>query len=91
MFASYFTKGKNTADPNTLIQLGAEIGLNADEVKKMLASTNYSEEVNKDIEEAHNIGVSGVPFFVINRKYAVSGAQESTTFLEVLNKVQNNG
>jgi predicted DsbA family dithiol-disulfide isomerase len=87
LFASYFTNGKNTADHDTLIQLGVQAGLNAGETKKMLASEQFANEVNADITEASNIGVTGVPFFVVNRKYAVSGAQESDTFLDLLNKV----
>ena len=87
LFKSYFTDGKNTADKDTLIQLGAALGINADETKEMLESNNFAEEVNFDIDEASNIGVSGVPFFVVNRKYAISGAQEPDTFLQLLNKV----
>ncbi len=58
LFASYFTNGKNTADPDTLIELGKEIGLDAD----VLTSNLYSEDVNADIDEASRIGVTGVPF-----------------------------
>jgi predicted DsbA family dithiol-disulfide isomerase len=87
LFASYFTNGKNTADYNTLIQLGTEIGIDADEVKEMLDTNAFADNVDSDIYEAQQLGISGVPFFVFNRKYAVSGAQESETFLEVLNKV----
>lgn len=87
LFASYFTEGKNTADQQTLMELGTKIGIDAGEVKEMLNDNRFAEQVNADIDEAHQIGVSGVPFFVVNRKYAVSGAQESTTFLQLLNKV----
>lgn len=87
LFKSYFSEGKNTADIDTLVQLGIAIGINSDEVKQMLKSKMYEEEVKSDINEAANIGVTGVPFFVVNRKYAISGAQESTVFLSLLNKV----
>ncbi len=87
LFASYFTEGKNTADQQTLMELGTKIGIDAGEVKEMLNDNLFAEQVNADIDEAQQIGVSGVPFFVVNRKYAVSGAQESTTFLQLLNKV----
>jgi predicted DsbA family dithiol-disulfide isomerase len=86
LFAAYFTEGKNTADHHTLISLGSEIGLDAIEIKKVLDSDELSEEVRTDIYEAHQIGVTGVPFFVFNNKYAISGAQETDLFLEVLNK-----
>lgn len=87
LFKAYFTEGKNTADHNTLIQLGTEIGLDEAELKTVLSSDAYSMEVKKDIQEAEQIGVTGVPFFVLNRKYAVSGAQDSDVFLKSLTKV----
>jgi predicted DsbA family dithiol-disulfide isomerase len=86
LFRSYFTEGKNTDDVPTLVELGREIGLDPAEVTRMLESEQYAEEVKHDISEARQIGVSGVPFFVFNRKYAVSGAQESKVFVEVLEK-----
>ncbi|UFH57383.1 DsbA family oxidoreductase [Spirosoma sp. KNUC1025] len=84
LFAAYFTEGKNTADVDTLVQLGTSIGLDADDVKAVLASDQYADAVRTDIYEARQLGVQGVPFFVFNRKYAVSGAQESQTFLDAL-------
>ena len=86
LFAAYFTEGKNTDDAQTLIQIGAEIGLDASEVKELLEGNKYAEEVNADIFEAHQLGVRGVPFFVFDRKYAVSGAQESQVFFNTLEK-----
>lgn len=86
LFKAYFTEGKNTADHATLVQLGTEIGVNAEDLKKVLASNAYAQEVNKDVKEAEQIGVTGVPFFVVDRKFAVSGAQDSKTFLGALEK-----
>lgn len=86
LFRSYFTEGKNTDDVTVLAALGKEIGLDAAAVKEVLEGDQYANEVRKDIEEARQIGVNGVPFFVFNRKYAVSGAQESETFLNVMEK-----
>lgn len=86
LFKAYFTEGENTADHQTLQRLGAEIGLDADEIKTMLASDQYAEAVDRDIYEARQVGVRGVPFFVFNQKYAVSGAQGSEVFLGALNK-----
>jgi predicted DsbA family dithiol-disulfide isomerase len=86
IFRAYFTEGKNIADPEVLSVLGTDIGLKKEEVKNVLDSTTFSEEVQNDITEAQKIGVTGVPFFVFNRRYAVSGAQEAETFLDVLNK-----
>ena len=86
LFRSFFTDGKNIDDYQVLIQLGAEIGLDTIALKTALENNSYANNVYADIYEAQQIGVSGVPFFVFNRKLALSGAQESTTFLETLEK-----
>ncbi|WP_246296993.1 DsbA family oxidoreductase [Flavobacterium inviolabile] len=86
MFKAYFTDGKNIDDINTLLDLGKTIGLNADALKKALDGQTYLPEVQADFREAQQIGVTGVPFFVFNRKYAVSGAQDPKSFLDVLEK-----
>jgi predicted DsbA family dithiol-disulfide isomerase len=86
LFKAYFTEGKNIADHNVLLQLGEEVGLSTDQVQQTLKSAAYSEEVEKDIYEAYNIGVRGVPYFVFNDRYAVSGAQHAETFLGALQK-----
>lgn len=86
LFKAYFTEGKNMCDTPTLLQLAKEIGLNEAETKEVLDSTVYSAEVEKDIKEASQIGVRGVPFFVFDRKYAVSGAQPTEAFLNALQK-----
>ncbi|TAE25814.1 MAG: DsbA family oxidoreductase [Cytophagales bacterium] len=84
IFRAYFTEGRNTADHTTLTELGTEIGLDKIEVEKMLQTDAFTEAVEQDIYESRQIGVRGVPFFVINRKYAVSGAQPPETFLGAL-------
>lgn len=86
LFRSYFTDGKNIDDYPTLIHLGAEAGLDTIALKAALENGEFADAVEADISEAQQIGVTGVPFFVFNRKYAVSGAQESSTFLETLKK-----
>jgi predicted DsbA family dithiol-disulfide isomerase len=88
LFAAYFIEVKNIQDKETLIQLGTELGLEADEVRNVLASNEFSNEVRKDIIDAQNIGVKGVPFFVFNNKYAICGAQATETFLQVLEKTR---
>ncbi len=89
LFKAYFTEGKNTGDREVLIQLGSEIGLDTTQVKEMLESNAYADDVHKDVYEAQQVGVRGVPFFVLGSKYAVSGAQESATFLQALNTTWN--
>jgi len=86
LFKAYFTDGKNIADPTALTELGVEMGMEESEVKQMLESSVYSAEVKQDIEEAAQLGIQGVPFFVMNSKYAVSGAQMVPVFLETLEK-----
>jgi predicted DsbA family dithiol-disulfide isomerase len=86
LFKAYFTEGKNIDDINTLVSLGEMIGLNALETKNVLTSEQYSNAVDEDSYEAQQVGVRGVPFFVFDRKVAVSGAQDSSVFLEVLEK-----
>jgi predicted DsbA family dithiol-disulfide isomerase len=86
LFKAYFTEGKNTDDINILIQLGKSIGLDETELRKVLESERFTEDVRMDIYESQQLGVRGVPFFVFNRKYAVSGAQETPVFLQNLEK-----
>ena len=86
LFKAYFTEGKNIDDIEMLISLGKEIGLNAEEVKAVLESDKYADAVKGDVKESQQLGVTDVPFFVFDRKYAVSGAQDPAAFLETLEK-----
>ena len=86
LFKAYFTEGKDISDHDTLIQLGIDIGLDGAAVKQALESDAYTKDVQKDIAEAEALAIRGVPFFVIDRKYAVSGAQATETFVQALNQ-----
>ena len=86
LFKAYFTEGKNIDDQDTLIGLGVSIGLNADELKQALDSDDFADDVKHDIAEARQLGIQGVPFFVMNNKYGVSGAQAVPVFSETLEK-----
>lgn len=86
LFQAFFTEGKSIADMETLTQLGKEIGLDVQELQAAFTDKKYAQSVQDDIREASEIGVGGVPFFVIDRKYAVSGAQAPQAFLETLEK-----
>ena len=86
LFRAFFTDGKDLNDDETLVELGVEIGLPEDEIRKMLQSDLYADEVQNDKDAARRVGVKGVPFFVLDTKYAVSGAQPSEVFLEALQK-----
>lgn len=84
LFQAYFTDGENIDDLPTLVRLGTEIGLDAEELQSVLESDRYADDVHADIREAQQVGVRGVPFFVFDRKVAVSGAQDSGVFLQAL-------
>jgi predicted DsbA family dithiol-disulfide isomerase len=85
---AYFTESKHIADFESLASFAEEAGLLKEEAMKVLESDRYSEQVRADQEEAAQVGVQGVPFFVFDEKYAVSGAQPVDSFLQVLQKVE---
>ncbi len=87
LFKAYYTEGKDTGNIDTLVQLATETGLDAAAARKVLEENLFEEEVRHDQYEAFQIGVQGVPFFVFNGKYAVSGAQSPDIFAQVLDKV----
>jgi predicted DsbA family dithiol-disulfide isomerase len=87
LFAAYYTEGKDIGDLAVLTAIGESVGLVAEEIKESLQGHTFIDEVNADIYMAQQIGVQGVPFFVFNNKYAVSGAQPSDVFTQVLEKV----
>ena len=75
LFDAYFTKNLELSDHEVLKKIAVECGLDENEVENFLNSENFSEEVRKDEYEAAKLGIHGVPFFLINEKYALSGAQ----------------
>jgi protein disulfide-isomerase len=83
-FKAYFTEGKNLNDPATLMELSNEIGLTEAEFKEALTNPIYAQKVDEDTNKAVALGVRGVPFFVLNRKYAIAGAQASTEMLKAI-------
>jgi predicted DsbA family dithiol-disulfide isomerase len=87
LFAAYYLEGQDLNSLDTLVSLAAEIGLDADAARQALLAGTYANEVRRDEYEAQQIGVRGVPFFVFDDKYAVSGAQPSEVFAEVLGTV----
>jgi len=86
LFHAYFTDGKNIADHKTLIKLAANIGLNPENATAVLESDQFTNAVKHDIEIARSLDIRGVPFFLFNRKYAISGARETEIFLKALKK-----
>lgn len=84
----YFNDGKSIADHDVLTNAAVEAGLDKDDVEKVLNSNEYYQDVLNDENEAHQSGIQAAPFFVINNKYAISGAQPYEVFLKSLKQVQ---
>jgi len=87
LLSAYFEKGLHVGDKEVLTSIAASVGLDTDEVKEVLEKDKFSSDVVSDVEEAHRLGVQGVPFFFINKKYGLSGAQPVDTFVEALSKI----
>jgi len=86
LFKAYFTEGVNIADHDSLVNLATEVGLDQREVAKMLETDDYANAVRLDVYEAQQMQSRSVPFFLINGKYGISGAQAPEVFLQLLNK-----
>lgn len=86
LFKAFFTDGRNIADPDTLAALASSVGLQESQAREVLASDAHAEDVRRDIDRALQLGVTGVPFFVIDGRYAVSGAQDSSIFRQALQR-----
>lgn len=84
LFHAYFTEGKSLSDNAVLTELGNDIGLTNADVKEALTNPVFQRKVETDVKEAYKLGAKGVPFFVIDRKYAVAGAQSANEMLKVL-------
>ena len=81
LFTAYFIEGENIDDKAALTAIGSRAGLDEAAVSAMLDSDAFTDEVRMDEKVAQQIGISGVPFFIIDQKLAVSGAQPPETFL----------
>ena len=86
LLRAYFTEGQPIADVDTLVGLGAEVGLDPAEARQVLDSDAYLAAVNADLAQARAYGITGVPFFVVDQKFGVSGAQDSAVFADLLDK-----
>ncbi|WP_080779188.1 DsbA family oxidoreductase [Chryseobacterium phocaeense] len=84
LFKAHFMDGKNVGDQEELVALAVSLGIDKNEARHALLSDEFNEGIRQDIQEAQNNGISSVPFFVLNGKYAVSGAQPAEVFAEAL-------
>jgi predicted DsbA family dithiol-disulfide isomerase len=84
MFQARFIDGELMSDPDTLVAVAVEVGLPQDEVRATLASDRFADDVRADEETAREFGITGVPMFVVDRKFGASGAQPSEQLLGLL-------
>jgi predicted DsbA family dithiol-disulfide isomerase len=84
LLRAYFTEGEQVGDRETLVRLAAEAGIDADTAREALASDAWGEDVRRDEAQARAYGINGVPFFVIDEKYGISGAQPTEVFEQAL-------
>jgi predicted DsbA family dithiol-disulfide isomerase len=91
LMRAYFTESEPIGDPDTLVRLIAEIGIDPGEARAVLEGDAYADAVRAEEELAHRIGIQGVPFFVLNRRYGVSGAQPAELLLQALQKAWDDG
>ncbi|CAN5626879.1 protein disulfide isomerase FrnE [soil metagenome] len=86
LLRAYFVEGLSISDRDTLAKLGTEIGLDADDVGEMISGDAYAAEVRRDLERGRALGITGVPFFVLDGRYGVSGAQPPEALVEALDQ-----
>ncbi|WP_310257380.1 DsbA family oxidoreductase [Fictibacillus barbaricus] len=84
---AHFTESKHIGDHETLTELAVEVGLDRRDVEKMLASDEMADAVRADEQTARQYNITGVPFYLINKKYALTGAQPTDVFVQALNKI----
>ncbi|MBO0909716.1 DsbA family oxidoreductase [Arthrobacter sunyaminii] len=84
LLSAHFEKGQDIGSTEVLSGIGAAAGVDPDRVRSMLATDEYTDAVNADIAQARSLGVSGVPFFVLDEKYGISGAQPVELFTSAL-------
>ena len=88
LYRAHFTEQRSIFDHAALIALAVEAGLDEADARAALTDGAFAEGVNAELREARGLGISGVPYFVIDRRYAVSGAQTPELFAEALNRAQ---
>jgi predicted DsbA family dithiol-disulfide isomerase len=89
LLRAQLVEGEILDDVDTLVRLGVEVGLSPVEVRDVLGSDAYAHEVRADLSLAQGLGIRGVPFFAIDRRFGISGAQEVEHFVQVLEHARN--
>ncbi len=88
LLSGHFEQGVDIGDVEALVTLGTGVGLDAQEIRDALADERYVPAVRADIEEAQQLGVNGVPFFVFDMRLGLSGAQPASTFTQALERAR---
>lgn len=87
LLAAYFEEGRNLASEDELVELGAEVGLAEADVRAALQDPATADAVQEDITRARMLGINGVPFYLLESKYGISGAQSPESFVSVFEQV----
>ena len=87
LFMAYWSEGKDVGDRDVLAQCAGEAGINAQQIRELLDTTQDVEETNAEIQHATNIGVTGVPTFILGQSYALVGAQSPEVLADAINRV----
>jgi predicted DsbA family dithiol-disulfide isomerase len=88
LFHAQFVEGAVLDDPDTLVRLATEVGVDEDGAREVADGDAFADEVADDIREAQMLGVSGVPFFAIDRRFGISGAQPTELFASALEQAR---
>ena len=86
LYRAYFTEQRSLFDRESLVNLAGETGLDTDNARQALEDGRFADAVAKDLHDARQLGVTGVPFFVVDGRYAVSGAQPAEVFTQILTR-----
>ena len=84
LMRAYFSEAEPIGDAETLVRLAADVGISSAQARAVLSGEDYAEAVRAEEQEATELGINGVPFFVIDRRYGVSGAQSPDILLQAL-------
>ncbi len=86
-YAAHFTDGEVLSDADTIVRISEEIGLDGEAVRTVVENKENTDKVQQDISQAQQLGVQGVPFFLVNDKYSISGAQPVELFQQALDQI----
>lgn len=86
-YVAHFTEGEIISDTDSIVRMSEEVGLDGGAVRDIVENGKNTDKVEQDIAQAQKLGVQGVPFFLVNDKYSISGAQPVELFQQALNQI----